>query len=278
MNRRISLTLSIVALMAIGTSMARAHNVNLDLEYNDSSEVWELYALIDANGTGDSNFGLAAVRALIDNVDFGTFGVGTTGSTVAGGIGAINPVSTDSGDTDPVLLTGDGTIDGIYGQDLSTPGSVVGGVGASRTLIFSGTFTAGVAPAFGDDDNGLTSDATFLDIAAPGPFGNVVDADAVVLSVIDVTPGSPIPGDANNDGQVDFFDLGSVQSNFGNTAPPTPLPGDANSDGQVDFFDLGSVQSNFGNVAPGAGVASIPEPGTMALLISGMALMFFRRS
>jgi len=182
MNCKISLTLSIVALMAIGTSAVQAHNVNLDLEYNNSSGIWELYAEIDANGTPDTNFGLASVRALIDNVDFGTFGVNTTGTTIASGIGALNPVVTTGGSTDPVLLTGGGTVDVLYGQDISASPvvAVVSGVGTPRELIASGTF-AGIAPAFGDDDNGLTSDATFLNAAA-GPFGNVVDADALVLA------------------------------------------------------------------------------------------------
>jgi hypothetical protein len=60
----------------------------------------------------------------------------------------------------------------------------------------------------------------------------------------------PFPGDANNDGLVNFSDITSVLSNFGANYQPGTGVGDANNDGLVNFADITAVLVNFGNVAP----------------------------
>ncbi len=82
-------------------------------------------------------------------------------------------------------------------------------------------------------------------------------------------------GDANGTDTVSADDYASVQSNFGDTGDPG-LSGDANGDGVVSADDYASVQSNFG-AARGMGGASVPEPGTMALLAAGSLLLLKRK-
>lgn len=54
----------------------------------------------------------------------------------------------------------------------------------------------------------------------------------------------PLPGDANNDGAVNFTDLNAVLSTFGLTGQG--LIGDVDFNNRVDFVDLNIVLSNFG--------------------------------
>ncbi len=55
-----------------------------------------------------------------------------------------------------------------------------------------------------------------------------------------------------------------------------PLPGDANNDGQVTGADLISVQQNFSNVLTPSNVP-VPEPGFAALIVFGALLASWRR-
>ncbi|MFN3165749.1 MAG: spondin domain-containing protein [Phycisphaeraceae bacterium] len=86
-----------------------------------------------------------------------------------------------------------------------------------------------------------------------------------------------LPGDTDRDGDIDDTDLGTAFSNY--TGPggagKTTADGDTDSDGDIDDTDLGSAFSNYtGPTAP----ASVPEPGSFALLTAaGIALVMRRR-
>jgi collagenase-like protein with putative collagen-binding domain len=83
-----------------------------------------------------------------------------------------------------------------------------------------------------------------------------------------------MPGDFNDDGVVDRYDLPVWQSNFGS---PDPSGGDADFDGDVDGNDFLIWQSNFGQPAGFANAsnnpATVPEPGSVWLLGLGIALL-----
>ncbi|MEO2048116.1 MAG: PEP-CTERM sorting domain-containing protein [Pirellulales bacterium] len=274
MNCGLALTLLAVTLMAFGTSSVQADDIDLELEFDTSFLTWNLYAEVNTTGGIDGSNGIAAVRAMVDNIDFGTLGDAVN---IAGGIGAIDPI--DAGgpnERDPVLQTAGGTLDIIYGQDISDAPSVVGGVGVGgRTLIADGTFaSAGTPPAFGDDDSGLFSDGNFLDVF-PGPFGGALGANAVNTSVTDITGPTTVPADLNQDGFVDGLDLGIQLGNWG--ADVTPLQGELNGVVPVDGLDLGILLGAWDPPAVAASTA-VPEPSSIALLaLSSLSLLVTRR-
>lgn len=59
-------------------------------------------------------------------------------------------------------------------------------------------------------------------------------------------PEQPCPGDTNTDRWINFIDLNTVLSQFGQTAAPGTLAGDVNADGIVNFADLNIVLGGYG--------------------------------
>ncbi|MCC7083975.1 MAG: hypothetical protein IT427_03085, partial [Pirellulales bacterium] len=85
-----------------------------------------------------------------------------------------------------------------------------------------------------------------------------------------VKPGMvPVPGDFDNDGDVDGADFVAWQTNFPAVSGKTITEGDADWDGDVDGADFVIWQTNFPYV-PGPSAAPVPEPaaGWLCLLIA----------
>ncbi len=81
--------------------------------------------------------------------------------------------------------------------------------------------------------------------------------------------GTTLPGDADGDGDVDAFDLGIWQTQFGEVGEG--LSADFDRDDDVDGFDLGLWQSNFGT---GTGNSAVPEPVSIAPMLIGLAALW----
>jgi PEP-CTERM motif/LVIVD repeat len=101
----------------------------------------------------------------------------------------------------------------------------------------------------------------------------VVDASAVV-----------IPGDYNQDMVVNAADYDVWRSTFGTTrssAHDAPYA-DGNYDGIVNAADYVVWRNNFGQIqsgfAVGSGLAAVPEPASLVLLLMGVGMMSRRRS
>ena len=97
-----------------------------------------------------------------------------------------------------------------------------------------------------------------------------------------------LPGDANLDGRVDVLDLAILAANYRKQVTGGWLQGDFNNDGVVDVEDLALLAANYrhsyaSDVVPAydgldaeairvlslAGVTVLPEPGTLALVVTG---------
>ena len=80
-----------------------------------------------------------------------------------------------------------------------------------------------------------------------------------------------LPGDANLDGKVDVNDLTIVLTDFGRSGMIWSQ-GDFNGDGKVDVNDLTILLSNFSQSlgSPAGGMSSVPEPGALAVLATGL--------
>ncbi len=107
-------------------------------------------------------------------------------------------------------------------------------------------------------------------------------------------PAEQIKGDIDNDGDVDASDFAYLSSNWqagtANWGGGTPMvdpvdaneiAGDIDRDGDVDASDFAWLSSNwqYGTANwPGGDPASVPEPGTIALLLGGaLCLLIARR-
>lgn len=89
-----------------------------------------------------------------------------------------------------------------------------------------------------------------------------------------------IPGDTDNDGDIDDSDLGTAFANYtgpvGGAGGKGLTDGDTDGDGDVDDSDLGTVFANYsGPLAPAP--VLVPEPGSIALLIVLTAPFYARR-
>lgn len=260
-----------VAATWLAGAFVRADTVTVDLEYRTDTLTWELYALVVDTGSGNTgDHGLAALRALVDNVELGTV-------NLAAGIGAIDPLAEGTPDErSAVLQTAGGTLDIIYGQDLSDESSVVGGVGfGGRTMLIDGTFSNSLLPpTFGDDDHSLTTDGNFLNVAAPGPFGDALPWNGVTLNVLDVTP-TALLGDYNGDGTVNAADYTVWRDNLG-TGDESALMGNGDGMNGVDAGDYTLWKEHFGNVVASSvsSATTAPEPSTLMLaFFAGCALL-----
>ena len=92
-----------------------------------------------------------------------------------------------------------------------------------------------------------------------GGYPTSADVDAVSV----INGKAPLAGDCNRDGMVSFADYQVLESHFGGSGGWEQ--GDCNGDGLVNFADYQVMEANFGN--------SVPEPGTLAMLLAGAAFM-----
>ncbi|MBL0921683.1 MAG: hypothetical protein IBJ10_06090 [Phycisphaerales bacterium] len=96
--------------------------------------------------------------------------------------------------------------------------------------LYTFTYTAYAQPT-----NGFVG----LELFKPGSPG-LLTADAVVSGAVSTY----CPGDANNDGVVNFADLNVLLGTYGLTG--VDLPADANGDGNITFDDLNLLLGGFG--------------------------------
>jgi hypothetical protein len=78
----------------------------------------------------------------------------------------------------------------------------------------------------------------------------------------------PVPGDFDDDGDVDGTDLNLWKGAFAQTTAA-----DADGDGDSDGADFLTWQRNLGPAGASAQIGAVPEPGTAVLLAAGLVLL-----
>ncbi len=101
------------------------------------------------------------------------------------------------------------------------------------------------------------------------PRGYTWNLDEILITA--VTPITPLPGDADSDGDVDGDDAARLAANWQTVGSATWAKGDFNGDFNVDDLDATIMAANWTG-----SLAAVPEPSTFALLVLG-GLMFLGR-
>jgi hypothetical protein len=112
-------------------------------------------------------------------------------------------------------------------------------------------------------------------IIASTPGDNLYNLTSGDEYVIFASSVPPIPGDADQDQDVDETDLTILASNWLSDTGMTWSTGDFNLDGVVNQEDASMLAANLGVGVPPA--ASVPEPGTLLLLCLGLGCVTLLR-
>ncbi len=104
-------------------------------------------------------------------------------------------------------------------------------------------------------------------------IGTAGDCDGYADNLSFVLLG-PLPGDANNDGNVDVTDLGILATNYDSGSSVGWTEADFNGDGVVDVSDLGILATNYGATSE---ALSVPEPSGILMVLAGSVMLFIMR-
>lgn len=171
-----------------------------------------------------------------------------------------------SGETYHVLLKLDINVDGGTADDITywvNPANIADEASASGSSLATGSFQSDSMDQNDRIDrlnvltNNWTNRGFFWDETRLGyDFSSVAGAPAVTENA-----------DFDADGDVDGLDYLIWQEGFGSGT--TQGEGDANNSGAVDGDDLAVWQAQYGAAAALGSVTSIPEPGSLLLVLLG---------
>ena len=210
-------------------------------------------------------------------------------------------LSQNGGTLSPGSSAGLTTIDGNYSFNSGTIEIELGGTTqdtgydhvnvTGSAVIYGGlsvSFIDGFTPSAGDSFSFLTADGLLIDsfnlVDLPDISGLNLAWDLVNSGgALTLYANSTLPGDLNNDGYVGLDDLQPILDHWNQnvtvgdaTMGDIAGPGGGGPDGYVGLDDLQPVLDHWNEGTPPvpAGAASIPEPGSVALvLVSGLALL-----
>ncbi len=112
-----------------------------------------------------------------------------------------------------------------------------------------------------------------------GPFGMNTPA---YFALDNLLLACSLPGDVDDDGEVDFQDFLVLQAGYGATTGAERSDGDLDDDNDVDFQDFLVLQAHYGDMcdtlaaATSASAASVPEPASWLMCLVGAAALAIR--
>ncbi len=176
-----------------------------------------------------------------------------------------------------VGLPGDGTGTVFGGAiDLGDPGpAVIADQKASVTWFNTDITNTGPIRVA---NMTLSDDAQGIWTVLVGFSGQILLTESgwVVNGVMQLTP--PLTGDLDGDGFVGISDLNIVLGDWNQSVPPGNPLADPSGDGFVGIDDLNTVLGNWNAGTPPPPAATVPEPGTSALLATAGLTLLRRRS
>ncbi|MDZ4657254.1 MAG: PEP-CTERM sorting domain-containing protein [Bythopirellula sp.] len=268
--KRSLLICAATVMMLVSVPQVNADDIRLTLDLNNTLRgnalgggSWTLSARKVETGAGSQgDSGIAGIRALINNITIGSIAFSGTINQQAGG---------------PYTQTlSNGTIEIVYGQDISVPASVVTGVGVAANanldrIIATGTWPAGPRPTFGVDTSTPTP------FASEGNFLNGLVAPFAGVSATNTVTAIVTLGDFNNTGTISNADTGGYVAALTGGAGAFNPAGDFNQSGSVTNADTASYVAELTGPLS-ASFSVVPEPSTIGLLIlSGIGLISRRR-
>jgi hypothetical protein len=175
-----------------------------------------------------------------------------------------------------VTAFGDGVFIDNTCQTYDVPGSAYEGMYYFQLFAWSGMYDT-YAAAFAASAAGVPGVYVARTPVFQNPAGGYIDASHSVppslppdlVDMPAMVMRAVLPGDANLDGRVDINDLTIVLANYGQTGM-TWAQGEFTGDGTVDINDLTIVLAHYGNSDSVGAMASVPEPGALALLAAGL--------
>ncbi len=177
----------------------------------------------------------------------------TDGSTVDTNVVAYNAINTDLLTAAPnpknITIGGGATLDFTFnllhflGTNVNKSGSIT--VAQPNVLSnFSTNLTSATGTVTGHNLGTFPFGSDYnLILKVDGYLKDAVST-TIVMGSNSVTFGDLIPGDINNDGVINAYDLYEVYNNWNATWLPTQ---DLNADGKVNSFDVGILYSYFNN-------------------------------
>ena len=104
-------------------------------------------------------------------------------------------------------------------------------------------------------------------------FAGIEDETYAGATLILVAPDDFKPGDADKNGTVDAVDAAILAANWQMQSGATWADGDFNGDHMVNDIDATLMATNWQSTTGGSS-ASVPEPGTITLLLSVIGAVF----
>jgi probable HAF family extracellular repeat protein len=159
----------------------------------------------------------------------------------------------------PSGINNEGTVVGMY---------VAGGHGGHSFIWRNGTFSDFSFPGSSHTELNAINDVGDLAGLYVDASGDVHGFEALVKF---------LPADFNRDGVVNFADLLILAQHYGINAGATMAEGDADADGAVNFGDLLIMAQEYGQGSRTATAVPVPEPSSLAGLLTGPLMLGRRR-
>ena len=170
----------------------------------------------------------------------------------------------------------------LLDANITTPGMTEPLIDVDGTAVLNGELDFAFInffPTLGDEyiivaaDGGVTGEFTAID--APNLGTTLKLVATYTENAMSLIVARDLQGDFNSDGIVDALDYALWRDSLGEMGDL--LPADGNRDGVVNSMDYDLWKAGFGGTFPGSiGNLSVPEPGSMALLLVALTAGMLR--